>query len=155
MECPCPTLTLELLRVNAGVYTVSVVVAVTVCVPELPVIVTGYCPRGVEGPALTVSVLELVMGFGEKDPVTPLGNPETASATLPVNPFCGLIESDVFDDSPCPTFTETGALSVNVGATTDNVSVAVAVWLPEAPRTVIGYCPIAAELAAVNVIVDE
>ena len=36
--------------------------------------------------AVSVSVAEPVVGFGEKDAVTPLGRPVTARFTLPVNP---------------------------------------------------------------------
>lgn len=57
--------------------------------PEVPVIVTVYCPRLAVLLAVSVSKLlpeELgtAVGLGLKDAVTPLGRPETARLTLPV-----------------------------------------------------------------------
>ena len=52
-----------------------------------------YCPRLAELLAVKVSVLAPVVGFGEKDAVTPLGRPEAERVTLPVNPFCGYTET--------------------------------------------------------------
>jgi hypothetical protein len=72
--------------------TVSATVAVSVRVPEVPVIVT------VTGPpvaavlfAVNVNKLEpVVVGFGLNDAVTPLGRPEADRVTPPVNPFEGV-----------------------------------------------------------------
>jgi len=52
-----------------------------------------YGPTTAELLAVRVSVLAPVVGFGEKDAVTPLGRPEAERATLPVNPFCGYTET--------------------------------------------------------------
>jgi len=49
--------------------------------------VTLYCPRLAVLLAVSVSVLAPVVGFGEKDAVTPLGRPVAERVTLPVNPF--------------------------------------------------------------------
>jgi len=62
---------------------------VAVTLPEVPVMVTGYCPMGTELLAVKVRVLLPVVGLGVKDAVTPLGRPEAKSVTLPVNPYCG------------------------------------------------------------------
>jgi hypothetical protein len=62
---------------------------VAVRFPDVPVRVKGYCPIAVELLAISVKVLLPVVGFGEKDAVTPLGKPETARLILPVNPYCG------------------------------------------------------------------
>jgi len=58
-----------------------------VSVPEVPLIVTVTGPPAV-AVLLTVSesTLELVAGLVAKEAVTPLGNPDAASVTLPVNP---------------------------------------------------------------------
>jgi len=64
-------------------------VVVAVRAPDLPVIVTLYCPAAAELLAVSVSVLAPVVGLGEKDAVTPLGRPEAERVTLPVNPFRG------------------------------------------------------------------
>jgi hypothetical protein len=64
-----------------------VTVVVAVKEPEVPVMVSVYCPTGAELLAVSVNVLQLLVGFGLKDAVTPLGSPEvTARSTLPVNP---------------------------------------------------------------------
>lgn len=52
--------------------------------------VTVYCPVGAELLTASVSVLDVpVVGFGEKDADTPLGKPEAARLTLPLNPYWG------------------------------------------------------------------
>ena len=62
-------------------------VVVAVCVPEVPVIVSGYGPAATELDAVRVKVLLPVAGLGEKEAVTPVGRPETDRFTLPVNPY--------------------------------------------------------------------
>ena len=64
-------------------------VVVAVRAPDFPVMVTFYCPATAELLAVSVSVLTPVVGFGEKDAVTPLGRPEAERVTLPRNPFRG------------------------------------------------------------------
>jgi len=62
---------------------------VAVWEPDVPVMVTMYCPRLAEFVAVSVSVLPTAeggAGFGLKDAVTPLGRPETERLTLPVKP---------------------------------------------------------------------
>jgi len=66
---------------------------VAVWLPDFPVIVTLYCPRAAELLAISVSTLDPVVGFGEKDAVTPLGRPDAERVTLPANPFCGYTET--------------------------------------------------------------
>jgi len=58
--------------------------------PEVPVTVTVFVPNAALLLAVNVSVENPVVGFCEKDAVTPLGNPETERFTFPVNPYCGL-----------------------------------------------------------------
>jgi hypothetical protein len=64
-------------------------VAVFVRLPAVPVTVTVDCPTVVELVAVSVSVLYPVVGFGEKDAVTPVGRPDTERFTLPANPYWG------------------------------------------------------------------
>jgi hypothetical protein len=59
--------------------------------PDVPVMVTLYFPAG-GAPALMllsvrVSTLAPVLGFGVNDAPTPLGRPDAARFTLPVNPL--------------------------------------------------------------------
>jgi hypothetical protein len=49
--------------------------------------VTVYCPSAAVLLAVKVSALDEVVGLREKDAVTPLGRPDTARLTLPVNPY--------------------------------------------------------------------
>jgi hypothetical protein len=77
--------------VNVGAYTPTVRVVVAVKLPDVPMILTLYCPRLAELVAVNVNVLLPVVGFGENDPVTPLGSPVAESVTLPLNPFCGVM----------------------------------------------------------------
>ena len=60
---------------------------VAVWLPAVPVMVTLYCPRLAELLAVKITVLYPVVGFDEKDAVTPLGRPEAERVTLPVNPY--------------------------------------------------------------------
>jgi hypothetical protein len=64
----------------------------TFWLPEVPVTVKLYSPAGAEELACTVKTLKpFCAGFGEKDPVTPLGRPERAKVTLLENPYSELI----------------------------------------------------------------
>jgi hypothetical protein len=60
-----------------------------VTLPEVPVMVTVKVPAVAGLLAVSVIMLEPVVGFGAKDAVTPLGRPDAARLTLPVNPYCG------------------------------------------------------------------
>jgi hypothetical protein len=61
--------------------------------PDVPVIVTVYCPGVAELLAVSVKVLFPVVGLGEKDPVSPLGRPDTVRLTSPLNPYWGFTET--------------------------------------------------------------
>lgn len=80
--------------VKFGVLMINEKVAEAVRFPEVPVIVIVEFPG--RAALLTVNVIVLfsskalpVAGFGENDAVTPLGRPDAARVTLPVNPYCG------------------------------------------------------------------
>ena len=90
LEVPCPTLTLpELERVKVGAWISSVKVVVAVRLPEVPVMVTVAVPTVAELLVVSASTLYPVAGLGKNEAVTPLGKPDTAKFTLPVNPYCG------------------------------------------------------------------
>jgi hypothetical protein len=79
----------EALTLNAGVadeFTVRARVVVAVRVPDVPVIVTVDVPVVAVALAVSVSTLVPVVGFVPKVAVTPLGRPDAARVTLPVNP---------------------------------------------------------------------
>ena len=68
----------------------SVIVVVRVKLPHVPLIVTGTVPVAGELPAVSVSVLVLVVELGLNNAVTPFGRPDADKLTLPVKPYCGL-----------------------------------------------------------------
>lgn len=59
---------------------------VAVRLPEVPVIVTVEVPVVAVLLAVRVSTLVPLVGFVPNDAVTPLGRPDAASVTLPLNP---------------------------------------------------------------------
>src|SRR6202451_2920042 len=67
-------------------FTVSASLVVAVKLPEVPVIVTVDVPVVAVALAVSVSTLVPVVGFVPNAAVTPLGKPDAASVTLPVNP---------------------------------------------------------------------
>jgi hypothetical protein len=88
---PCLTVTDvgEALIVKLGVppeLTVSEMVVVATRLPEVPVIVTVDVPVVAVALAVKLSELVVLVGFGLNAAVTPLGRPEAARLTLPLNP---------------------------------------------------------------------
>ena len=77
--------------VKLGAYTPRVRVVVALNEPEVPVIVSVYCPTGAVLLAVRINELVPDVGFGLNDAVTPLGSPEvTARLTRPVKPYWGV-----------------------------------------------------------------
>jgi hypothetical protein len=77
----------EALKVKFGAgLTVSATVVVAVRLPEVPVMVIVALPTAAVLLAVSVSTLVPVVGLVANDAVTPLGRPEAARLTLPVNP---------------------------------------------------------------------
>jgi hypothetical protein len=70
----------------AAAFTVKVRVVVAIRLPDVPVIVTVAVPVVAEALAVSVSVLVALVGLGLNTAVTPLGTPEAARVTLPLNP---------------------------------------------------------------------
>jgi hypothetical protein len=68
-------------------FTVRATVVVAVRLPEVPVMVTVAVPVVAVALAVSVNTLVPVVGFVPNAAVTPLGKPDAASVTLPVNPF--------------------------------------------------------------------
>lgn len=75
-------------NVNVGAITFTVIVVEAVKAPDVPVIVTMFCPTGVVLLAVKVTVDVLVVGLVEKLAVTPLGRLAAVRFTLPLNPYC-------------------------------------------------------------------
>jgi hypothetical protein len=72
-------------------FTVREIVVVLVKLPEVPVMVRVAVPVVATPVADRLKRLVVVEGFVPKAALTPLGKPETVNATLPPNPFWGLI----------------------------------------------------------------
>jgi hypothetical protein len=123
-------------------------------VPEVPVIVIVEVPAAAELLAVSVRTLEVADDVGLNDAVTPLGKPEAANVTLPVN---GLMSVTVIVSVPLePARTDRAVadgLSVKppVGEVTVSATVVVAVSDPEVPVIVTVEVPAVAVLLAVNV----
>jgi len=73
--------------VKLGAWIVKAKLAVSVRLPEVPVIVTGVVAETAELLTVSVSTLVPVVGLAPHDAVTPAGNVDvTARLTLPVKP---------------------------------------------------------------------
>lgn len=81
--------------------TVSETVVVAVRLPEVPVIVTVDVPVVAVALAVSVSTLVPVVGLVPKVAVTPLGRPDAASVTLPLNPLTSVTVMVLVPLLPC------------------------------------------------------
>jgi hypothetical protein len=70
--------------------TVRLMLVVFVSPPDIPVMVTETVPVVAVLLAVSVSVLEVAVGFGLNEAVTPFGRPDADKFTLPLKPFCGV-----------------------------------------------------------------
>jgi hypothetical protein len=137
-------------KFGAG-FTVRSIVVVCAVPPDVPVIVTVAVPVVAVALAVNVSVLVLVAGFGLNAAVTPVGRPDAANVTLPLNPFNGVIVIVLVAVLPSITVTEAGAAeSVNAGVTVSAI-VVVCVRPPDVPVTVTVAVPVVAVPLAVKV----
>jgi hypothetical protein len=80
---------LERLKLGGGalLLMVSAIVVLAVRLPEVPVMVTVDVPAVAELLAVSVRTLDAVVGLVPNKAVTPLGKPDAARVTLPMNPF--------------------------------------------------------------------
>jgi hypothetical protein len=141
-------------RVKVGVAdTVRLTVVVSVRLPDVPVMVTVAVPVAAVALAVNVRVLVLVAGLGVNAAVTPFGNPDAASVTLPENPLDGVMVIVLVPWLPCSTLKLLGlADSVKLGAgVTVRLIVVVSVTLPEMPVTLTVAVPVEAVALAVSV----
>lgn len=84
-------------------FTVNARVVVAVRLPEVPVIVTVADPVVAVLLAVSVRTLVPVVGFVPNAAVTPLGRPEAARVTLPVNPPTSVTVIVLLPLPPCVT----------------------------------------------------
>jgi len=133
--------------------TVSAMVVVAVSVPEVPVIVTVAAPVVAVALAVSVSTLVLVVGLVANAAVTPVGRPDAARVTEPVN---GLTSVTVIVSVPLAlcaidkVVAERESVKLPPVATV-SAMVVVAVVVPEVPVIVTVAVPTVAVLLAVKV----
>ncbi len=133
--------------------TVRAMVVVAVRLPEVPVMVTVAVPAVAELLAVSDRTLDVVVLVGLNDAVTPLGKPDAARLTLPVNPFWSVTVMVLVPPEPPGLIVKLLGAADRVksgGPVTVRVMVVVAVRLPEVPVTVTVAVPAVAELLAVS-----
>jgi len=134
--------------------TVSAMVVVAVSEPEVPVMVTVEVPTVAVALAVSVSTLVPVVGLVANAAVTPVGRPDAARVTEPVN---GLTSVTVMVSVPLAPSAidsvEADGLSVKlpVDETTVSAIVVVAVVDPDVPVMVTVEVPAVAVALAVKV----
>jgi hypothetical protein len=125
-----------------------------VSVPEVPVMVIVADPVAAVEAAVNVITLVAVAGLVANAAVTPVGNPDAARVTLPVNPFSSVTAMVLVPVLPGATFSVEGeAARVKLGApvTVSVMEVVTGVRVPEVPVMVIGYAPATVDAATANV----
>ena len=99
-DIPWPMLRLPVLVSSSpGALIVREAVVLAVTPPDVPVMVMSVVPGVALAPTETLREASPVVGLPVQAAVTPLGNPETAKATDPVNPYLG---TTVITDFPVP-----------------------------------------------------
>jgi hypothetical protein len=126
-------------RVKFGAVMVSPMVVALVSAPEAPFTIAVYVPGVTVLLALKVREVLAVVLDGLKAAVTPLGNPDTAKLTLPLNPF---EPATLMVLLPLPVRATVRLLGeeerLKLGTTTVSPTVVVPLRLPEAPVMVSG-----------------
>src|SRR5260370_10725551 len=133
--------------------TVRAMVVVAVRLPEVPVMVTVAVPAVAELLAVSDRTLDVVVLVGLNDAVTPLGKPDAARLTLPVNPFWPVTAMVLVPPEPPGLIVKLlGAADrgKSGGPVTVRAMVAVAVMLPEGPVTGTVAVPAVAETRSVR-----
>ena len=140
---------------GVGAFTVRLMFVVRVRPPDVPVTVMLPVPTLAELPAASVKLLEPVAGFGLKEAVTPLGNPEAERETLPLKPFVPVMVIVLLPLAPCVTVTLLGEAEREKSACgggcvpfTVRLMFVVCVRLPDVPVTVTVTVPVVAVLLA-------
>ena len=123
--------------------------------PDVPVIVTVTVPAFAVLLAVNVSTLDEVAGLGLNKAVTPFGNPEAASVTLPENPPAGVMEMVLVPLAPpfamVTVVGDAERVKLCCEACTVRLRVVVLVKLPDVPVIVTVTVPVAAVELAVKV----
>jgi hypothetical protein len=138
---------------TAAATTVRPIVVVRIKVPDVPVMVTVDVPMAAEVLAATVTKTAPGALPALKAAVTPLGMPDAATLTVPLNPFSALPVIVLAPLLPCATLRLAGDTErVKFGgAAIVSAIVAVLFKVPETPVTVTVDVPVTAEALAVSV----
>lgn len=134
--------------------TVSEMEVVALRVPEVPVIVIGYVPATVVDATANVKTLVVVVGLVPNVAVTPVGRPDAARVTLPVNVpvSCTVMVSVPLAPSATDSAVADGvSVKPDAGGTLSVMVVVTGVSVPEVPVIVIGYVPATVVAATANV----
>lgn len=135
--------------------TVNVIVVVAFRLPDVPVMVTVTVPAFAVLLAVNVSTLDEVAGFGLNEPVTPLGNVEVVSVTLPENPLTGVMVMLLVPLAPpfamVTAVGDAESVKLCTRACTVRLIVVLLVKLPDVPVIVTVTVPVAAVELAVKV----
>jgi len=130
-------------------------VVVAFRLPDVPVMVTVTVPAFAVLLAVNVSTLDEVAGFGLNEAVTPLGNVEVVSVTLPENPLPGVMVIVLVPLAPpfamVTVFGDAESVKLCTEACTVRLIIVVLVKLPEVPVIVTVTVPVAAVALAVKV----
>jgi hypothetical protein len=114
--------------------TVRARVVVAVRLPEVPVMVTVDVPVVAVALAVRVSTLLPVVGFVPNVAVTPLGRPDAASVTLPVNPPTSVTVMVLVPLLPCVTdrlLGESESVKLGVADPANRLMIPVVFGLPQ------------------------
>jgi hypothetical protein len=114
--------------------TVRATVVVAVRLPEVPVMVTVDVPVVAVALAVSVSTLVPVVGFVPNAAVTPLGRPDAASVTLPVNPPTSVTVMVLVPLLPCVTdrlLGESESVKLGVAVPANRLMIPVVFGLPQ------------------------
>lgn len=137
-----------------GGFTVSASVALPLKAPDVPVIVTVDVPAAAVPAAVRVSVLPPDL-TALNEAVTPVGKPDAARATVPLNPAISVMAMVLAPLAPGVTLNVAGvAASVKFGCgATVSAMVTLAARLPDVPVIVTAAGPVEALARALNVAV--
>jgi hypothetical protein len=143
----------RLIPKSGGGATVTVIGTLALRLPDVPVTVNCEDFKAAVAVAASVSVVDEAVLAGLNEADTPVGNPDAASATVPVNPFCGCTLIETVPLPPAITFrAEAAAESLNPAeAVIVSGTVALAEMLPDVAVTVAIAVPAGAEAATVKV----
>jgi hypothetical protein len=134
--------------------TVSAMVVEAVSVPDVPVIVMVLTPAAAVLATTKIIPLVPVVGLASSDAVTPVGRPEMASVTAPVNPFASstlMVSLTLVLCAVDNVAAEAHSEKLPAVDVTANEMWVVAVSVPDVPVIVTEDVPAVAVLAAVKV----